>query len=173
MAKRLDLKNDELRIASSNASAAYLAELLDLTTVRVSQLCSSGVIPNNGARGKYDLAEAVPAYLSYLRANKGGEAVIQLTLARANKIELENEKAKTKLVKTADALEVFRVACGAWRAEADKLPRRVAGRIAKLKDPVAVRKILQAEFDGIHGAVVKPFSKFYGAAWDSRPPAGK
>ena len=77
------MKSEKLNAA--DVPAKYLAELLDLTTVRVSQLCTTGVIPNNGTRGRYSLFDAVPAYLDYLRAKKGDDAAVRLTLSRPKK----------------------------------------------------------------------------------------
>lgn len=164
------MKSEKLNAA--DVPAKYLAELLELTTVRVSQLCTTGVIPNNGTRGRYSLFDAVPAYLDYLRANKGDDAAVRLTLARAKKLELENDRHEKELVKTADALEVFRVASTAWRDEASKIPQRVAGRIAKSKNPGEISTILKDAMDEIYGAVEKPFQSHFGATWDS-PAAGK
>ena len=164
------MKSEKLNAA--DVSAKYLAELLDLTTVRVSQLCTTGVIPNNGTRGRYTLFDAVPAYVDYLHANKGDDAAVRLTLARAKKLELENDRRGKELVKTTDALEVFRVASTAWRDEANKIPQRVARRIAKSNSPDEIRMILRDAMDGIYGAVEKPFQAHFGATWDS-PAAGK
>ncbi len=164
------MKSEKLNAA--DVPAKYLAELLDLTTVRVSQLCTSGVIPNSGTRGRYSLFDAVPAYLDYLRANKGDDAAVQLTLARAEKLRLENDLREKEVVKTTDALEVFRVAITAWRDEASKIPQRVARRIAKSKRPDEISRILRDELNGIYGAVEKPFQAHFGATWDS-PAAGK
>ena len=160
------------KLNAADVPAKYLAELLDLTTVRVSQLCTTGVIPNSGTRGRYLLLDAVPAYLDYLRANKGDAAAVQLTLARAEKLRLENDRREKEVVKTTDALEVFRVAITAWRDEASKIPQRVAGRIAKSKRPDEISRILRDELDGIYGAVEKPFQAHFGTTWDS-PAAGK
>ena len=164
------MKSEKLNAA--DVPAKYLAELLDLTTVRVSQLCTTGVIPNNGTRGRYSLFDAVPAYVDYLHENKGDDAAVRLTLARAKKLELENDRRGKELVKTTDALEVFRVATTAWRDEANKIPQRVAGRIAKSNSPDEIRMILRDAMDGIYGAVEKPFQAHFGATWDS-PAAGK
>ena len=137
------------KLHAADISAKDLAEILDLTTVRVSQLCTTGIIPNNGTRGRYSLFDAVPAYLDYLRANKGDAAAVQLTLARAKKLELENDRRKNELVKTSDAAAVFRAASASWRNEASKLPQRVARRIAKSEDPSEIREILCDELDQV------------------------
>lgn len=162
------MKSEKLNAA--DVPAKYLAEVLDLTTVRVSQLHTTGVIPNNGTRGRYSLFDAVPAYLDYLRANKGSDAAIQLTLARATKLELENDKAKNDLVETSDAAEIFRVAWTALRDAAMQIPKRVA-RAEKLTIRFQVRKRLADEINELLCESERPLREFFGDAWND--PKGK
>lgn len=171
--KTVDPKNAQFRIESSNVSTLFLAEILGVTPDAITKLHSAGVIRQNGkARGKYNLFEAIPAYLDHLRANKGSDVNARLKLAQVDKIRNQVDKMKNELVKTTDALEVFRVASTAWRDEASRIPQRVARRIAKSDSPDEIRMILQDALDGIYGAVEKPFQAHFGATWDS-PAAGK
>ena len=148
--KRIDPKNDAFRIESSNVSTLFLAEILGVTSDAVTRLHRAGVIKQNGkARGKYDLFEAVNAFLDHLRKTKGSDVAVRLTLARAKKLELENDRVENELVKTSDAAVVFRAASTSWRNEASKLPQRVARRIAKSKDPSEIREILRDELDQV------------------------
>jgi len=162
------MKSEKLNAA--DVPAKYLAELLDLTTVRVSQLHTTGVIPNNGTRGRYSLFDAVPAYLDYLRANKGSDAAVQLTLARSKKIELEIDKAKNDLVKTSDAAEVFRVAWTALRDAAMQIPKRVA-RAEKLRNQFQLRRELTDEIDELLYESERPLREYFGDVWGD--PKGK
>ena len=148
--KKVDPKNAEFRIDSSNVSTQFLAQILGVTTDAVTKLHSAGVIKQNGiARGKYDLFEATNAYLEHLRNSKGSDVAIRLTLERAKKLELENDRTESQLVKTSDALEVFAAASTHWKSIADGLPKRIASRLAKIKNPDKVRTIVRAELDGI------------------------
>ncbi len=150
-AKKPDPKNDEFRIESSNVSTQFLAEILGVTTDAVTKLHSAGIIKQNGkARGKYDLFDAVSAYLDHLRNSKGSDVAIRLTLARAKKLELENDKRENELVKTSDAAEVFRVASMLWKSIADGLPKRIASRLAKIENPDEARLILREALDGMY-----------------------
>ena len=149
--KRIDPKNDAFRIESSNVSTLFLAEILGVTSDAVTRLHRAGVIKQNGkARGKYDLFEAVNAFLDHLRkTNKGSDVSARLKLAQVEKIQQYVEKMENELVKTSDAAAVFRAASTAWRNEASKLPQRVARRIAKSKDPSEIREILRDELDQV------------------------
>lgn len=155
-AKKTDLKNDQFRIEPSNVSTLLLAEFLGVTSDAITKLHSAGVIKQNGkARGKYNLFDAVPAYLEHLRANKGFDVDAKLKLAQVQKIRYYVERMKNDLVKTSDAAEVFRAAATAWKNIADQIPKRVAARIAKSKDPAEIRKLLGAEFDGMYEKFIK------------------
>ena len=143
------------KINAEDVPAGYLAEVLSLTTVRISQLHTTGVIPNNGTRGRYSLFDAVPAYRDYILANKGDDAAMRLTRARATKVELENARRESELVRTSEAVEVFAVASTHWKSIADALPKRIAKRLAKIKNPDEVRMILRAELDGIYSEFEK------------------
>lgn len=155
-AKKSDPKNAQFRIESSNVSTLFLAEILGVTSDAVTRLCRAGVIKQNGkARGKYDLFDAVNAYLDHLRNSKGSDAAMQLTLARAKKLELENDQRKSELVKTRVALEVFVVASAHWRNIAAAIPKRIASRLAKIENPDKVRTILKDELDGIYSEFEK------------------
>ena len=44
------------------------------------------------ARGKYNLFDAVPAYLKHLRDNKGSDVNARLKLAQQEKLEIANKK---------------------------------------------------------------------------------
>lgn len=148
--KKSDPKNEQFRIDSSNVSTLFLAEILGVTSDAVTRLSRAGVIRQNGkARGKYDLFDAVNSYLDHLRNTKGSDVAVRLTLARAKKIELENDRRENELVKTSDAAAVFVAANAAWRDEASKLPQRVARRIAKSNSPDDIRQLLRDELDQV------------------------
>ena len=134
----------------SNVSSSFLAEILGVTRDAVSKLYATGVIRQNGvARGKYSLFDAVPAYLDHLRANKGSDVDARLKLAQEQKIRQYVEQMENELVKTSDAAEVFVAASASWRNEANKLPQRLARRIAKSKDPSEIREILCGALDQV------------------------
>jgi len=149
--KNADPKTEQFRMEFSNVSTMYLAQVLGVTTDAVTKLHSAGIIKQNGkARGKYDLVDATNAYLEHLRDSKGSDVAIRLTLARAKKLELENDRVESELVKTTDVVEVFRAASLHWKSIADGIPKRIASRFAKIKNPDKVRTILREELDGMY-----------------------
>jgi phage terminase Nu1 subunit (DNA packaging protein) len=154
--KKVDPKNVEFRIDSSNVSTQCLAQILGMTTDAVTKLHSAGIIKQNGkARGKYDLFDAVNAYLDHLRANKGSDVAIRLTLARARKLELENDRREKELVRTSEAVEVFAAASTHWKSIADGLPKRIASRLAKIKNPGKARTVFREALDGLYAEFEK------------------
>lgn len=149
--KKPDLKTEQFRMETSNVSTTYLAQVLGVTTDAVTKLHSAGIIKQNGkARGKYDLFDAVNAYLDHLRNSRGSDVAIRLTLARAKKLELENDRVESEVVKTADIVEVFRTASMLWKSIADGLPKRIASRIAKIENPDEIRMIVRDALDGMY-----------------------
>jgi len=135
----------------SSVSTLFLAEILGVTSDAVTRLHRAGIIKQNGkARGKYDLFEAVNAYLGHLRETKGSDVAVRLTLARAKKLELENDKRENDLVRTEDAAEVFRAASMLWKSIEDGLPTRIAPRLSKTDNPDEARLILRDELDGMY-----------------------
>jgi len=150
-AKKSDVKNDEFRMEFSSVSTLFLAEILGVTSDAVTRLSRAGIIKQNGkARGKYDLFDAVNAYLDHLRKTKGSDVAMRLTLARAKKLELENDKRENDLVKKSDAAEVFGAASMLWKGIADGLPKRIASRLAKIENPDEARLILREVLDGMY-----------------------
>ena len=155
-AKKPEPKNAQFRIDSSNVSTTFLAEILGVTSDAITRLSRAGVIRQNGkARGKYDLFEATNAYLEHLRNSKGSDVAIRLTLARAKKLELENDRRESELVRTKDAVEVFATASTHWKSIADGLPKRIASRLAKIKNLDKARLLLREALDGLYSEFEK------------------
>ena len=135
----------------SSVSTLFLAEILGVTSDAVTRLSRAGIIKQNGkTRGKYDLFEAVNAYLDHLRNSKGSDISERLTLARAKKLELENDRRESELVRTSEAVEVFAAASMHWKSIADGLPKKIASRLAKIENADKVRTILRDELDGMY-----------------------
>ena len=135
-------------IDPTNVSTAYLAEVLGMTRDGVTRLCRGGIIKQNGiARGKYNLADAVAPYAKYVRDNKGSDVATKLKQQQTRKLELQNDKTESALVKTADAAQAYRAGCLYWRELVAELTKRLAPQIAKTKDPEKIRELLR---DGLN-----------------------
>ena len=160
-------------IDPTNVSSSDLAVVLGVTRDAVSKLYATGVIRQNGvARGKYDLFDAVPAYLDHLRSNKGSDVGARLKLAQERKLRLENDRAENDLVKTSDAAEIYRQACITFRSGATAIPKRLATKLSNATDPVVCRELLANEFSALSIEYEKMFRDFFGDAWDA-PAAGR
>ena len=120
-----------------------------MTRDGVGKLYAAKVIKQNGiARGKYNLADAVAAYSKYLRDNKGADVATKLKQQQTRKLEIQNDKTESALVKTEDAAQAYRASCMYWRGLMAELPKRLAPQIAKTKDPEKIRELLR---DGLNG----------------------
>lgn len=109
-------------------TTADLAVLLGITAMRVKQLVAEGVVPR-AAPGRFDLAEAVQAYIKY----KSGLAERQtqtksadaLRDQRAEEIALRNEARKRSLIPLTEAVEAVEKVTGAFLAAVSGLPARI------------------------------------------------
>ena len=99
------------KIDATNVSSNYLAEVLGMTRHGISKLYAAGVLTQNGtARGKYNLYDAVPAYLNHLRENHGETADVKLKRQQELKLRLQNDKTEAGLVRITDAAQIFAAA---------------------------------------------------------------
>ena len=161
MTKTKSEKNAAGLIDPDNVSTTYLAELLALTTQSISNLASTRVIRTNGRRGKYDLLHAIPAYVGSLRGSGPAEAKAKYAVQQERKLRLQNDQAAGELVKIADAAEVYRQGCLAWRAGANALPRRLATMLANETDPAKIQRALSREFSELFTAMESPLRNYF------------
>ena len=103
-------KNDA---KSPSVDVGTLAKLFSLTSVRIQQLATDGIVIKS-ARGKYDLWQSVHGYIKYLqerRVNqwdaKGEEQTdikreqLRRTKEEADKLELQNARTRGELTEVA------------------------------------------------------------------------
>ncbi len=134
-----------------------LAALFDLNERRIRQLAKEGRVPKAG-RGRYDLREAVPAYVRHLRGALGvkpsdvpdlAEARARQAIADARVKELKAAEIEGRLVRREVVEEVFGQIATALRASLLTLPSKARGRIPHLNQADAeelerlIRDILQ------------------------------
>ena len=107
---KLMKKNDA---KSPSVDVGTLAKLFSLTSVRIQQLATDGIVIKS-ARGKYDLWQSVHGYIKYLqerRVNqwdaKGEEQTdikreqLRRTKEEADKLELQNARTRGELTEVA------------------------------------------------------------------------
>ena len=73
-------------------SRADLASLFGLSEGRITQLVVGGILPRQQARGRYDLATSVKAYVSHLKATTHNALAVErtrLTRLKADRAEVE------------------------------------------------------------------------------------
>ena len=157
-----DQKKGKNVIEIDNVTGVNLAKVLGITPVRVSQLCSEGVIEQNGkGKAKYDLTDAVPAYINRYRRSGSASAKEKLAVQQERKLKLANDELAGSLVKIDDAAEVFLRSCLAWRSGSAALPRRLATRLSNTKNAATIRKILTEELDSLLHEFEKPLQEYF------------
>jgi len=159
------------KLDPTNVSTAFLAEVLGVTRDAVSKLYAQRVILQNGKRGKYNLTEAVPAYLQSIKTSGTAEAGARIKVQQERKLKIANDAAERNLVDIDEAAEVFRQVCTSLRSAMSAIPRRTANEVSKAKTAAACRKILEREYAEVFYEWAKPFKEFFGDAWND--PKGK
>ena len=149
---------------AKDISTNDLSALLGLARPVVSKLYANRTIKQNGRRGKYDATEAIPQYLESVRTSGTAEAGQKLKIQQERKLRLANDKAAGELVRIADACEVYRQACLAWRAGSNALPRRLANQLSNESNPALIQKILANEFAELFTSMVGPVQKYFDSA---------
>lgn len=84
-----------------------------------------------------------------MRDNKGSDVATKLKFAQTRKLEIQNDKTESALVKTEDVAQAYRAGCLYWRELVAELTKRLAPRIAKTKDPEKIRALLRGGLNGI------------------------
>ena len=143
------MKTDEFDL--TNVSSTMTADIIGLTRQRVSQLRSEGVLQNNGKRGRYDLTKAVPAYIAYLKRHDGASAQTRLVVERTRKVQRENDRAEGKIISRDDAERVLTVFLKCFHDMSRELPKTLAPRLARARQPFEARRVVVKAFDELRG----------------------
>lgn len=130
-------------------SVKIVSQLLDLSTRRVQQLVTEGVIPKPES-GKYDLVKAIHGYINYLRRQirEGEEVSItdqrkRLVKAQAEKQELDNQRKKGELL-PADLIHVVLVdVLSRVRTNLLGISGRIAPQVSGLTDRRQARSLIE------------------------------
>ena len=136
-----------------NYPTATMAKLLMLSPRRLQQLVADGVIPKV-QRGRYELAPVVQAYIQYLRerainipesGDEGAHAQrTRLLKQQADKLEMENESSRGRLVTLGEMQGVWEKMISAAKSRLLYAPVKLAPVVA-VEDSAAICKDLIAE----------------------------
>jgi len=164
------MKNETAKAAPAKAAKPFdphdisgemLGNVLGLTRQRILHLKQNGTFNQNGKRGRYDIFECVPRYVQSIKTSGTAEAGERLKIAQRKKIEQQNDTAAGLLVPLADVAGTLNESVAgflsAWRA----LPRRIAGKLAVLKDAKRCRELLENEAAKARLELFAPIRKFY------------
>lgn len=127
--------------AGAGVVAAELADWLGLAPPRVSALAREGRIPRR-PDGRFDLKPAIRGYVESLRLKSGSSALaanpelnaekIRLARASAEKIEVQNAKARGQLLAAADVEKAWAGVLRDVRAGVLAAPSRIGSRLPHL-----------------------------------------
>lgn len=135
------------------ATQAEIGAHLDLSDRSVRELLSKGVLPP-ARRGEHDLDACRLAYLRHLRAVAAGRALgpagddltverARLAREQADHFALNNAAKRRELLPRADITQAVTGVFGIVRERLSSFPGRLAGPLARLTDPAAVRMRLE------------------------------
>ena len=164
------MKNETPKAAPAKAAKPFdqhdvsgetLADLLGLSRMQVLRLKQGGTFSQNGKQGRYDIFECVPRYVQSIKTSGTAEAGERLKIAQRKKIEQQNEAAAGLVVPIGDVAGILNASAAgflsAWRA----LPRRIAGKLAVLRDAKRCRELIEHESSKARLELFTPIRKFY------------
>ncbi len=152
-----------------DVSGAVLAEVLGLNRRQVTNLYQQRTIKQNGKRGKYDLFECVPLYVQSIKTSGTAEAGERLKIAQRRKIEQQNDTVAGLLVPIADLAGTLNESAAGFLAAWRAIPRRIAGKLAVLRDAKACRELLEHEAAKARLELFAPIRKFYADRGEALP----
>ena len=137
---------------SPTVPVSTLAKLFNLTSVRIQQLASDGVVIRS-ARGRYDLWSSVRNYIGYLQERKVNQwdtdeenpseikkHQLRRTKEEADKLELANARTRGELVEVWKVISFFEKQTVAMRSviinssTTEDAKDKLLGNLARLKD---------------------------------------
>lgn len=144
-----------------DVSGQVLADMLGLNRRQVTNLYQQRTITQNGKRGHYDLFECVPRYVQSIKTSGTAEAGERLKIAQRKKIEQQNDTAAGLLVPLGDVAGTINESAAGFLAAWRALPRRIAGKLAVLRDAKACRELIEHESSKSRLELFTPIRKFY------------
>ena len=159
---------------TSKVSRKALVDLLGVSLGHFHKLKQAGVFPSV-ATGQYDLKACIAAWTKYHADGRTGSDMAAekrlLVIAQRKQIELRTRTEERDLVPLAEAQQTFNAAMVLLAAQLDGLPGRVAGELAGIEDPAAVRALLFDETRRIRHVTATKLSD-WAAGHNGRKPTG-
>jgi phage terminase Nu1 subunit (DNA packaging protein) len=140
-------------------NANTVAEILNLTRRRVSQLVAEQVLPAP-VNHRYDALKCAMRYIKYQRRNAeqqgGGSSTADLKKSRADLLRSQKKNADLayrkqvgELIDIEDLQAVVNEGTAILVGQKRSMSSRLAGQLAGMSDPVAILKLLNSENDKI------------------------
>ena len=159
---------------TERATRKALIHLLGISEAHFHKLKAAGVFQSLD-RGVYDLKAAIAAWAKYHSDGRSGSDMAEekrrLIIAQRKQIELRTRVEERELVPLAEAQTTFNAAMILVGSQLDGLPGRVAGEVAGLEDPAAVRALLFDETRRIRDAAAAKLAD-WAAGHNGRGAAG-
>ena len=152
-----------------DVSGATLADMLGLNRRQVTNLHQARAITQNGKRGRYDLFDAVPKYVQSIKTSGTAEAGERLKIAQRRKLEMQNDTVAGLLVPLGDVAGTLNESAAGFLAAWRAIPRRIAGKLAVLKDAKRCRELLEHEAAKARTELFAPIRKFYADRGEALP----
>lgn len=144
-----------------DVTGQILGDVLGLSRMQVLRLKQGGTFSQNGKQGRYDLFECVPRYVQSIKTSGTAEAGERLKIAQRRKLELHNDTIAGLLVPIADLAGTLNESAAGFLAAWRAIPRRIASKLAVLKDAKRCRELLEHEAAKARLELFAPIRKFY------------
>jgi phage terminase Nu1 subunit (DNA packaging protein) len=148
-------------IADTNINAADLGKVLGISRASIANLATDGILPR-AARGEFNLAACVQAYIQHKRTLAGSDKVGNLTVersrlakARADKAERDERVEKGELVPASDIEQAWLATAGLIRTRILGVPRKIAPRIIALKTATEAETLMGKELNVVLAALAE------------------
>ena len=138
-----------------SASATEIGRLLGVTARRIHQLAAEGTLPKPAARGAFQVADCVKAFVAYV-SGREEPARARLARLRADLMELELRRKAGELVEVKAVRAALSAKARQVRTSLEGLTSRLAGELAAESDQVAAGQVLRREFDRVLEELAKP-----------------
>ena len=137
------------------ATATEIGRLLGVTARRIHQLAAEGTLPKPAARGAFQVADCVKAFVAYV-SGREEPARARLARLRADLMELELRRKAGELVEVKAVRAALSAKARQVRTSLEGLTSRLAGELAAESDQVAAGQVLRREFDRVLEELAQP-----------------
>ena len=156
-------------------SGVQLGAILGLSKSRISRLRSEGVLVDHD--GKYDVAEAVQAYIAYLKAGRLVAKVAEqrggVLKQQERRLRIANDIREGNLVTIENVEHVMSTAIQMAVSRFAALPSRCADRLVAISDRAAVHALLTDEVREIRAATSRAYAEEAERAAKEEPGGGR